>query len=63
MPARLGFGAGRHEPLGVEHYAGSGQPGLILGVGAGLAEAAEASIGLGGIPIEVGAGEFAHAAI
>ena len=28
-----------------------------------LAEAAEASIGLGGIPIEVGVGEFAHAAI
>jgi predicted dehydrogenase len=28
-----------------------------------LAEAAEASIGLGGIPIEVGEGEFAHAAI
>jgi predicted dehydrogenase len=27
-----------------------------------LAEAAEASIGLGGIPIEVGVGEFAHAA-
>jgi predicted dehydrogenase len=27
-----------------------------------LAEAAEASIGLGGIPIEVGEGEFAHAA-